>query len=106
MTKPRRKLKTRFHTFIVEPNPGFQPTNWQQTPKHYRILRYVGPEQFRGSADAWKFLHNHGALRCGNTTQWAIYLDFELPRHEQDDRFQPLAQRNEIVQFNNVEQSL
>ncbi len=79
MTKPRRKPETRFHTFIVEPSPDFEPVNWQQTPDHYRILKYVGPEKFRGSADAWKFLHNHRVLQTGSTDQWAIYLDLDFP---------------------------
>lgn len=103
MTKPRRKPKTRFHMFMVEPYPGFHPTNWQQTPKHYRILKYVGPEQFRGSADAWKFLHNHGALRSSNTNQWAIYLDLDLPIGERRNGFtRSLGESGEITEFCNA----
>jgi len=79
MTKPRRKPNTRFHAFIVEPSPDFRPTNWQQTPRHYRIVSYIGPKDFRGPADAWKFLHNHEALRSGDQTRWAICVDFEVP---------------------------
>lgn len=77
MTKPRRKPATQFHAFLVEPMPGFAPTNWRQKPDHYRILEYVGPKHFKGSADSWKFLHNHEALLRGETQRWAIYLDFE-----------------------------
>ncbi len=77
MSKPRKKPNSRFHAFIVEPSPDFKPNNWQQTPKHYRIVSYVGPKDFRGPADAWKFLYNHDALRRGDQTRWAICLDFE-----------------------------
>ncbi|MFK7768309.1 MAG: hypothetical protein AB8B55_13880 [Mariniblastus sp.] len=83
MTKLRRKPSTKFHAFIVEPTPDFEPTNWRQTPTHYRIVRYLGPKEFKGSADAWKFMHNHEALheeRSGkHMNEWALYLDFETP---------------------------
>ena len=79
MSKPRKKPNTRFHAFIVEPSPDFEPTNWQQTPRHYRIVSYVGPKDFRGSADAWKFLYNHDALSRGDQSRWAICLDFDAP---------------------------
>lgn len=85
MTKLRRKPNTRFHAFVVEPSPGFEPTNWQQTPEHYRIVNYVGPKDFRGAADAWKFLFNHNALRSSQQTRWAICLDFEMPVQNQLD---------------------
>ena len=75
MTKLRRRPPTRFLTFIVEPAPGFEPKNWRQTPDHYRILECVGPMYFLGSADAWKFLHNHEALRQQSTNRWALFLD-------------------------------
>jgi len=80
MTKPRRKPPTQIHAFLVEPMPGFTPTNWRQKPDHYRILDYVGPKHFKGRADAWKFLHNHNAIMRGDFNQWAIYLDFESAR--------------------------
>jgi len=83
MTKPRRKPNTRFHAFIVEPSPDFQPSNWQQTPRHYRIVSYAGPKDFRGPADAWKFLYNHDALQRGDQSRWAICLDFEMPIRNQ-----------------------
>ena len=76
MTKPRSKLPTRFHAFLVEPQPDFKPSNWRQTPEHYRIIEYVGPKHFKGRADAWKFLHNHDAIQQENVCTWAIYLDF------------------------------
>lgn len=77
MTKPRTKPKYKFLAFIVEPTPGFNPRNWQQTPEHYRIVEYMGPQPFKGAIDAWKFLHNHKAIALGTTNRWAIYLDFE-----------------------------
>lgn len=77
MTKPRKKPSSKFHAFLVEPEPGFRPTNWQQNPQHYRILEYVGAKHFKGRADAWKFLHNHDQLNLESIKQWAIYLDFD-----------------------------
>lgn len=77
MTKPKRKPLSQFHTFLVQPEPGFEPTNWRQNPSHYRIVEYVGPQMLKGSADAWKFLHNHEAIEKGETRHWAIYLDFD-----------------------------
>ena len=79
MTKPRRKPPTQFHAFLVEPQPDFKPSNWRQTPAHYRIVEYVGPKHFKGRADAWKFLHNHEAIHKDNVGTWAIYLDFAAP---------------------------
>lgn len=79
MTKFRRKPATRFHAFLVQPNPEFEPRNWQQTPRHYRIVQYVGVKQFLGGADSWKFVHNHAAMESGDVSTWAIYLDFETP---------------------------
>lgn len=84
MTKPRGKPKFGFHAFLVEPKPGFRPTNWRQNPEHYRIIQYVGPKQFKGSADAWKFLHNHDQMNLDSIKQWAIYLDFESPVFESE----------------------
>ena len=77
MTKPRKKPTTTFHGFLVEPTPGFRPTNWRQNPKYYRILEFIGTMHFKGRADAWKFLHNHEQMNHGPIKQWAIYLDFD-----------------------------
>lgn len=79
MSKPRRKPTTNFLAFLVDPAPDFQPTNWQQVPKHYRILEFVGPKHFKGRADAWKFLHNHDQLNQDKIQTWAIYLDLDSP---------------------------
>ena len=78
MTKLRRKPSSKFHAFLVEPKPGFRPTNWRQNPEHYRIVEYVGPKMFKGSVDAWKFLHNHDEMAKESISQWAIYLDFDV----------------------------
>ena len=89
MTKLRKlnkKTNSRFHAFVVEPSPGFKPKNWRQNPQHYRIVSYVGPKEFRGSADAWKFLYNHEALERGDQTRWAICLDFDKPILDQISR--------------------
>ena len=75
MTKPRIKPSTRYHAFLVQTSPEFEPTNWQDKPNQYRILEYLGPKRFKGRADAWRFLHNHQALETGNTAVWAIYVD-------------------------------
>ena len=93
MTKPRRKPSSRFHAFIVEPSPDFQPSNWQQTPRHYRIVEYVGPKGLRGPADAWKFLHNHDALHRGDQKRWAICLDFQVPIVDQLNSEDPVKNR-------------
>ncbi len=77
MTKPRKKPNAKFHAFLVEPTPGFKPKNWRTNPEHYRILHYVGPKLFKGSVDAWKFLHNHDEMKKEEITQWAIFLDFD-----------------------------
>ena len=75
MTKPRRKPKTTYHAFLVEPAPGFEPSNWQQNPDYYKVVEYVGPKFFKGQADAWKFLHNHEKQNQAAIDTWAIYLD-------------------------------
>ena len=86
MTNFRRKPTTQFHAFIVEPTVGFKPTNWRQTPTHYRVVGYLGPKEFRGSADAWKFLHNHEAMKEEQIGEWALYLDFDKSNFENDDQ--------------------
>ena len=75
MTKPRRKPANCYHAFLVEPMPGFRPTNWQDKPQHYRIIEYIGPKQFKGQVDAFRFLHNHNALAKRDTGVWAMYVE-------------------------------
>jgi len=95
MTKPRKKPSLRYLAFIVEPEPGFKPTNWQQTPQHYRVIQHVGSMKFLGSTDAWKFLHNHKALKTGQTGRWAIFLDMDNTDVEPSSVF--------VDQFRNTE---
>ena len=83
MTKPRRKPKTTYHAFLVEPAPGFAPSNWQQNPDYYKVIEYLGPKFFKGQADAWKFLHNHEKQNQGSIKTWAIYLDDFDPQTSQ-----------------------
>jgi hypothetical protein len=75
MTKLRKKPATQYHALLVEPTPDFSPTNWQDKPANYRIVEYLGPKQYRGRADAWRFMHNHEALENGQIETWAIYVD-------------------------------
>ena len=75
MTKLRPRPAAGYHAFLVQPLAGFEPKNWQDKPKHYRILEYVGSKLFLGRADAWRFLHNHQALEKGNFEAWAIYVE-------------------------------
>lgn len=84
MIKPGKKPVQLFYALLVEPHPGFEPTNWQQTPVHYRIIKHVGTKLFKGSVDAWKFLHNHdvmnnGTMKNGHPAIWAIYHDPRSP---------------------------
>lgn len=76
MSKPR-KLPRGFVTFVVQPTVDFRPTNWQQTPTRFRIVKDLGAKQFLGQADAWKFLFNQEVLKhrsAGSIDQWAIHL--------------------------------
>ena len=76
MSKPR-KLPQAFVTFVVQPTVDFRPTNWQQSPTRFRILKHQGSKQFLGQADAWKFLFNQEVLKhqpAGSIDQWAIHL--------------------------------
>jgi len=43
---------------VVEPTEEFQPSNWQDTPRAYRIVQLAGNKKHRGDADAWRFLFN------------------------------------------------
>lgn len=88
MTKPRRKPKTTYHAFLVEPTIEFAPSNWQQNPDFYKVIKYLGPKYFQGQADAWKFLHNHEKQKSARQNQgsidtWAIYLDDPNPQASQ-----------------------
>lgn len=64
-----------YHAFIVQPAEDFRPNSWQDIPRLYRVLEYVGAKQFRGPADAWRFLHNRAALESGDCKRWAICIE-------------------------------
>lgn len=75
MSKPRKKPASLYHALLVEPDEEFNPRNWQDKPRQYRVLEYLGPKRFLGRADAWRFLHNHQALEKGKTNVWAIHVN-------------------------------
>jgi len=62
LSRLRKRPAQRFIAFFVKPLPGFSPTSWQDVPKNYRVIDYVGPKQFRGRADAWRFMKNKSVL--------------------------------------------
>ena len=77
MTKPRRRPAQRYIAFLVEPEDGFSPSGWQDIPKNYRVVEFIGPKQFRGRADAWRFLENRAALENAEQgiKRWAVVID-------------------------------
>jgi hypothetical protein len=76
MTRFRARPKKKcYQAFIVEPSTDFAPKNWQDKPRSYRVLEYVGAKTFSGTADAWRFLHNQRALKANQFDTWAILLD-------------------------------
>jgi len=62
MTKLTKRPAQHFMAFFVRPTPEFSPTSWRDLPQNYRVIEYVGPKQFRGRADAWRFLQNRAML--------------------------------------------
>ncbi len=85
LSRLRKRPAQRFIAFFVKPLPGFSPTSWQDVPKNYRVIDYVGPKQFRGRADAWRFMENKAVLdnsQSGNGSddknsieKWAVVID-------------------------------
>ncbi len=59
---------------VVEPTEEFQPSNWQDTPRAYRIVQLAGNKKHRGDADAWRFLFNRDAMKNGQVNRWAIWV--------------------------------
>ena len=70
----------------MQPSADFNPNSWQDVPKHYRVIEYVGNKQFRGRADAWRFVENKTVLDqltetdCDNNPnreikRWAVVID-------------------------------
>lgn len=103
MTKLRHR-PTGYLTFFVEPTSDFSPINWQQTPKNYRIIEFVGPTNMLGHADSWKFLNNQSALRSGDFRRWAIHISFDSDRADSDRAITELKRwkhSNERDQRNN-----
>lgn len=62
MTKFRKRPTQRFIAFLVQPADDFRPHGWQDVPQNYRVIEYLGPKQFRGRADAWRFITNKTIL--------------------------------------------
>ena len=67
--------RKQFHAFLVEPLPGFAPGDWRDRPSGYRIVSYEGPLNYRGRADAWRFMQNKLAIEQGLTDRWAICVN-------------------------------
>ena len=67
--------RKQFHAFLVEPQPGFSPDDWRDRPSGYRIVSYEGPLNYRGRADAWRFMQNQLAMQQGLTDRWAICVN-------------------------------
>ena len=57
MTAIRKRTNTDYHAFLVKPTEDFCPSNWQQKPESYQIIKYLGPKNRLGSVDAWRFMH-------------------------------------------------
>ena len=83
MTKFRKRPAQRFIAFLVQPTDDFEPNGWQDVPKNYRVIEYVGPKQFRGRADAWRFIENKTILDDfgendrpdRKINRWAVVID-------------------------------
>jgi len=73
--RPPRCPTKQYHAFIVQPSEDFRPNSWQDIPRGYRVIEYRGAKQFRGSADAWRFLHNRAAIGSGDCSRWAICIE-------------------------------
>jgi len=85
LTKPRIRPTQRYIALIVKPLPGFNPSSWQDVPQTYRVIEFVGPKQFRGRADAWRFMENkavldewkneQGIMQKDPIQRWAVVID-------------------------------
>ena len=67
--------RKQFHASLVELQPGFSPDDWRDRPCGYRIVSYEGPLNYRGRADAWRFMQNQLAMQQGQTDRWAICVN-------------------------------
>ena len=70
----KRNKHEQFVAMIVEPTEDFEPGNWQDTPRGYRIVELAGAKKHRGDADAWRFLFNRDAMKNGHVNRWAIWV--------------------------------
>ena len=73
MTAIRKRNKTDYHAFLVEPTEDFCPSNWQQKPESYRIIKYLGPRNRLGQrrrvavhAQSRRHPARHGGRRLGD----------------------------------------
>jgi hypothetical protein len=70
----KRNRNKQFVAMVVEPSEEFVPSNWQDTPKAYRIVELAGNMKHRGDADAWRFLFNRDVMKVGPVDRWAIWV--------------------------------
>lgn len=85
MTKFRNRPAQKYIAIVVKPASDFRPTNWRDTPRNYEVLELVGPKDFRGRADAWRFVENKAELDRRKSAslnpirdaveRWAIVVD-------------------------------
>jgi hypothetical protein len=83
LTSFRKRPTQRFIAFLVHPAEDFSPRSWQDVPKYYRVVEHVGPKQFRGRADAWRFIENKTFLDefaesddpNRRIDRWAVVID-------------------------------
>ena len=83
MTKLRNRPKLNFHTLIVRPGDDFHPQDWRDRPKNYQVIEYGGAEQFRGRADAWRFMFNRKQMQQDRFDRWAIVCERLAPLQNQ-----------------------
>ncbi len=69
------KLRNRYRLLMVAPVGTFQPSNWRQAPRAYRIIESA-EYPLLGKADADRFLFNQAALGSGIAgDRWAIVTE-------------------------------
>lgn len=70
----KQNKRDQFVAMVVEPTEEFEPGNWQDIPRAYRIVKLAGSKKHRGDADAWRFLFNRDAIKNGSVNRWAIWV--------------------------------
>ena len=69
----RTRPAKRYKLLIVEPVGNWTPSNWQEKPTRFRIVKTVDRVTRLGKADAWKFMFNVKAIADGTACQrWAL----------------------------------